>query len=346
MAHAFERGLGSGGLEFVCMRHASGSTVTVQLFGAHVTSLKTPSGDELLWMSSASALDGSAPIRGGIPVVFPQFGSAALPGIADGCELPMHGFARRFRWRVVAQRTREGGTLELRLELRPTDLDGAEGQAVRKAWSHDFVLRYTILLHAGTEQQLFSCTLEVHNPFPARAPATSASRRIANLAKTFSTSADEGWDFQALLHTYFAVADVARMQLHGFRAAPYFDRLTPGDALQTEEGEVHCVERETDRVYAFSSGPLARDVLMRGTGIGSGGLRVRRVVSAGSTPDCVLWNPWVNKSKAMADFDDWGWRNMVCIEPGLHVMPGHPPGRLVPGATATLTQIIDVDDRS
>ena len=148
------------------------------------------------------------------------------------------------------------------------------------------------------------------------------------------------------MHTYFAVADVARVQLHGFRAAPYFDRLTPGDALQTEEGEVHCVERETDRVYAFSSGPLARDVLMRGTGIGSGGLRVRRVVSAGSTPDCVLWNPWVNKSKAMADFDDGGWRNMVCIEPGLHVMPGHPPGRLVPGATATLTQIIAVDDRS
>lgn len=64
-------------------------------FGAHITSWKVvsdppdpaaPQGQEMLWMSSLSALDGSAPIRGGIPIAFPQF--------ADTGPMKLHGFAR------------------------------------------------------------------------------------------------------------------------------------------------------------------------------------------------------------------------------------------------------------
>lgn len=49
----------------------SGESVTVSLHGATVTSWKTANGTEQLWLSEAAALDGSKPIRGGIPVVFP-----------------------------------------------------------------------------------------------------------------------------------------------------------------------------------------------------------------------------------------------------------------------------------
>jgi hypothetical protein len=30
-------------------------------------------------------------------------------------------------------------------------------------------------------------------------------------------------------------------------------------------------------------------------------------------PDCVLWNAWVDKAKAMGDMDDEGYREYVCI---------------------------------
>ena len=30
----------------------------------------------------------------------------------------------------------------------------------------------------------------------------------------------------------------------------------------------------------------------------------------------VVWNPWEQKAKEMADFDDDGWRHMVCVEAG------------------------------
>jgi len=33
-------------------------------------------------------------------------------------------------------------------------------------------------------------------------------------------------------------------------------------------------------------------------------------------PDVVFWNPWVEKAKAMSDFNDEGYKNMVCVEPG------------------------------
>ena len=68
---AFETGVGPGGLAWVKIKHPSGSTCTVHLFGATVTSVTSAAGRELLFTSKASAWDGSGPIRGGIPVVFP-----------------------------------------------------------------------------------------------------------------------------------------------------------------------------------------------------------------------------------------------------------------------------------
>lgn len=49
----------------------TGESVEVLLHGATVISWKDASGSEKLWVSEAAALDGSAPVRGGIPIVFP-----------------------------------------------------------------------------------------------------------------------------------------------------------------------------------------------------------------------------------------------------------------------------------
>ena len=47
------------------------SSCKLYLYGAHITSWET-NGKERLWMSSLSCLSGKAPIRGGIPIAFPQ----------------------------------------------------------------------------------------------------------------------------------------------------------------------------------------------------------------------------------------------------------------------------------
>jgi glucose-6-phosphate 1-epimerase len=48
----------------------TGDSVEVLLYGATVISWKS-NGKENLWVSTAAKLDGSKPVRGGIPVVFP-----------------------------------------------------------------------------------------------------------------------------------------------------------------------------------------------------------------------------------------------------------------------------------
>jgi glucose-6-phosphate 1-epimerase len=49
----------------------TGETVEVLLFGACITSWKNTDGTENLWVSEKAILDGSKPVRGGIPLVFP-----------------------------------------------------------------------------------------------------------------------------------------------------------------------------------------------------------------------------------------------------------------------------------
>lgn len=58
--------------------HSSGAKVVVDLFGATVVSWILPSGKEMLYLSSLADRSGKSPIRGGIPVIFPQFSNGTL----------------------------------------------------------------------------------------------------------------------------------------------------------------------------------------------------------------------------------------------------------------------------
>jgi glucose-6-phosphate 1-epimerase len=69
-------------------------------YGVTIISWKSPdkSGSDLserLFVSSQAAFDGSKPVRGGIPVVFPCFG---VPEHPDHLKLAQHGFARNSIW--------------------------------------------------------------------------------------------------------------------------------------------------------------------------------------------------------------------------------------------------------
>ena len=83
---------GAGGLPRLALASPAGDRAEVYLHGAHVTSWVPAGGSEALFVSRRAAFDGAAPIRGGVPVVFPQF--------AEMGPLPKHGFARTAEWRL------------------------------------------------------------------------------------------------------------------------------------------------------------------------------------------------------------------------------------------------------
>jgi glucose-6-phosphate 1-epimerase len=121
---------GRGGLRKVVLAHPSGSAAEVYPYGAHVVSWTVADGGEMLFLSERARFGGGRSIRGGIPVIFPQF--------ADQGPLPKHGFARTAEWEV-ASLDAENGAAAVRLVLRDTP-------ETRAIWPHAFEAELSIAL--------------------------------------------------------------------------------------------------------------------------------------------------------------------------------------------------------
>lgn len=60
------------------LSHPSGASATIDPFGATVVSWILPSGKQMLYLSKLADTEGKRAIRGGIPVIFPQFNSGCF----------------------------------------------------------------------------------------------------------------------------------------------------------------------------------------------------------------------------------------------------------------------------
>lgn len=112
------------------------------------------------------------------------------------------------------------------------------------------------------------------------------------------------YPFEAALHTYFAVGDSRQIRIEGLAGAEYVSKVE--NAQNVRQGpEPIRIARETDRIYFDTSATcLIHDPVWQ-----------RRVINEKSNShSTVVWNPWVDKSKALPDFGDDEWQGMVCIE--------------------------------
>lgn len=125
---------------------ADGARAIVTLYGAHLVSWTGADGKERLFCSARSALDGSRAIRGGVPVIFPQFNERG-PGLR-------HGFARVSDWALVDSGSEDGAAFAV-FALEPHDLAFDHAQA----WPHDFLLQLRVTVGANK----LSMAFEVNN---------------------------------------------------------------------------------------------------------------------------------------------------------------------------------------
>lgn len=115
-----------------------GATVLVALHGAHVLSWTPADNRERLFLSERARFDGNSAIRGGVPVIFPQFSERGT-GMR-------HGFARVLPWRFAGVEN-ELAVFELRNDERTAH------------WPHAFATR----LRIGLTATALELTLEVAN---------------------------------------------------------------------------------------------------------------------------------------------------------------------------------------
>ncbi|MEO5913929.1 MAG: D-hexose-6-phosphate mutarotase [Luteolibacter sp.] len=111
--------------------------------------------------------------------------------------------------------------------------------------------------------------------------------------------------FETCLHTYFQIGSIDDVSITGLKDTGYFDKVKETGALET--ASAIRIEGEVDRVYFDTT--AAVEII--DTKIG----RKIRIEKSGSA-STVVWNPWIAKSKAMADFGDDEYLQMLCVESG------------------------------
>jgi Uncharacterized enzymes related to aldose 1-epimerase len=133
---------GVNGLPKVVLEHGSGSRAEVYLNGAQVTSWIPAGGQEMLFVSQRAEFEHGKAIRGGIPVVFPQF--------ADSGPLPKHGWLRTRTWRLR----------DIPSSLVFATFETEEDRQSMPLWPHP----YHVDLKISLGKTFLELELGVHNP--------------------------------------------------------------------------------------------------------------------------------------------------------------------------------------
>jgi glucose-6-phosphate 1-epimerase len=109
--------------------------------------------------------------------------------------------------------------------------------------------------------------------------------------------------FEEALHTYHRVGDVEKIRVAGLDGALFLDN-TAGNRESTQHGDV-VMTGPTDNAYLNTRNALQLidPVLER-----------RIQIEKRNSLSTVVWNPWREGAKALADLGDDEWRQMACVE--------------------------------
>lgn len=204
------RATGPGGLPLL---HITNSYATVEVFldGGHISGYGPAGHRDLLFLSRQSRLEQGGPLRGGIPLCGPWFGTGP-----QGNRTPNHGFFRNAVWELVSA-VDDGDAAVVDLTLPASSLTGVPGA---EDWPADARVDYRI---------------RVAEALTAELTVTAGSTPL---------------DVELALHTYLSVADVRRVEVTGLAGTDYLDRLDgatrhEGDGPLRISGETDRVYHST-----------------------------------------------------------------------------------------------------
>ncbi|MGI8509909.1 MAG: D-hexose-6-phosphate mutarotase [Gemmatimonadaceae bacterium] len=159
------------------LTHSSGSSASVTSYGAQVLSWIDSEGRERLYLSELAHSDGGTAIRGGIPVIFPQFGAGPLP---------KHGFLRTRRW-SLASHSASAATFRI-----------TDDESTRSLWPYPFLAELTVELSralsvkltvTNTGESRFTFAAALHNYFAIDLIDAARVRGLSGLSYIDKTAA-------------------------------------------------------------------------------------------------------------------------------------------------------------
>jgi glucose-6-phosphate 1-epimerase len=111
------------------------------------------------------------------------------------------------------------------------------------------------------------------------------------------------FEITGALHTYLTVGDIHRVTVEGLDGTEYLDTVGGRRDMHTQVGDVKF-DREVDRNYHTSGEVRVQDAAWNRT----------ITVQPFGSHTAVVWNPWIEKSKKLADLPDDAYQGFVCVE--------------------------------
>jgi glucose-6-phosphate 1-epimerase len=182
-------------------------------------------------------------------------------------------------------------------------LSTASDDNTRALWPHDFRLEYRVVF--GTE-----LLMEL----------------------TMTNTGSSALRFEEALHAYYSVGDAAKVSVSGLDGVRYLDK-TDSMHEKSQTGDV-TITSETDRVYLHTAHAIE---------LYDPVLRRRIAIEKEDSRNTVVWNPWIEKARAMGDLGEDEWKSMLCIE---SANVGDTAVELAPGEQHMMTARARVGDIS
>lgn len=111
------------------------------------------------------------------------------------------------------------------LEMAPSDY-------TKEIWDKEFLCTFTVTL----EEDQLSTKMHVEN------------------------KGEEAFDFQAALHSYFAVSSLENLEIVGsFAGKEFLNKMVGDGEMQTEDRSAITISEEYDRVYKGVNDPVLKD---------------------------------------------------------------------------------------
>jgi glucose-6-phosphate 1-epimerase len=154
------------------------------------------------------------------------------------------------------------------------EVSDSSDEQTRRLWPHGFRI-----IHRVTFGPTLKMELEVQN------------------------TSEEQFTFEEAQHSYFQVGDVRQIAMQGLEGVSLVDK-TEGPQKKQQRGDI-TFRGETDRVYLDATGSVNIEDPI---------LKRRITVSKFGSEATVIWNPWIEKARALTDLGDDDWLKMVCVE--------------------------------
>ncbi|GAC1415097.1 MAG: D-hexose-6-phosphate mutarotase [Burkholderiaceae bacterium] len=302
------------------LQSPDGATALIADHGAHLLSWCPAGVTEAIFLSQASRYGAGNAIRGGVPVIFPQFGERGRG--------KRHGIARIRDWQFVGA-TLDGGYAQARWMLQGKlgdDRSAIVGPGRTKsgvsalpsspngnAATGPGGVNYLLTLDVRLAGDLLELVLTVANPLPdpRRSPLTTRDSPFGPFSKSATADVDvvEVLHFHAALHTYLRIPDIGTAGVTGLRGRPYIDQVRQGKrAIQSTD--ILALHGEIDRIYPDAPPCLSLHGPVHTLGVEQTGFF-----------DTVLWNPGAEKAAGLSDLHAGGYHEFICIEAAAVMRP-------------------------